>query len=62
VRTLASRVQRSTRPAIEFPVPTAGSAPVGITAGPDGNLWFTEFYGNKIGVLRPERGQPELRR
>src|SRR5215471_15162298 len=27
---------------IEFPVPTANSGPFGITAGPDGNLWFTE--------------------
>ena len=27
----------------EFPIPTAGSAPFGIAAGPDGNLWFTEY-------------------
>src|SRR6266849_3803545 len=25
----------------EFPIPTAESGPDGITAGPDGNLWFT---------------------
>ncbi len=25
--------------------------PRGITAGPDGNLWFTEYIGNKIGRL-----------
>jgi virginiamycin B lyase len=25
----------------EFPIPTAESDPLGITAGPDGNLWFT---------------------
>jgi virginiamycin B lyase len=31
----------------EFPVPTVGSLPAGITAGPDGALWFTES--NKIG-------------
>jgi uncharacterized protein (TIGR03437 family) len=37
----------------EFPVPTAYSQPVGITAGPDGNLWFTEFTGNKIGRITP---------
>jgi hypothetical protein len=36
----------------EFPIPTANSAPVGITAGPDGNLWFTEVLGNQIGQLR----------
>ena len=35
----------------EFPVPTAGSHPVGITRGPDGNLWFTENAGNQIGRL-----------
>jgi uncharacterized repeat protein (TIGR01451 family) len=26
----------------EFPIPTTGSNPLGITSGPDGNLWFTE--------------------
>ena len=36
----------------EFPIPTASSHPDGITAGPDGNLWFTEEVGNKIGQLR----------
>ena len=36
----------------EFPLPTGGS-PSGITAGPDGNLWFTEFNGNKIGRITP---------
>ena len=35
----------------EFPIPPAESDPVGITAGPDGNLWFTEYIGNKIGRL-----------
>src|SRR5438093_9945133 len=39
----------------EFPLPTAESGPAYITTGPDGNLWFTEFYGNRIGqvVLTP---------
>ena len=39
----------------EFSVPTAGGQPLGITSGPDGNLWFTEGSGNKIGqvVLAP---------
>jgi streptogramin lyase len=45
---------------IEFPIPTANSGPFGITAGPDGNLWFTEAgftftgvtgSGNKIGRI-----------
>ena len=32
---------------------TANSHPFGITAGPDGNLWFTENLGNKIGRITP---------
>ena len=35
----------------EFPIPTPESIPQGITAGPDGNLWFTEADGNKIGRI-----------
>ena len=35
----------------EFPVTTSSSQPEGITAGPDGNLWFTEGLGNKIGRI-----------
>jgi streptogramin lyase len=31
---------------------TANSAPFEIAAGPDGNLWFTEFGGNNIGQMR----------
>ena len=30
---------------------SAGAALVGITAGPDGNLWFTEFFGDRIGRI-----------
>ena len=33
---------------VEYSVPTVNSQPVSIVAGPDGNLWFTEFRGNKI--------------
>jgi streptogramin lyase len=40
-------------PIVEYAVPTANSAPSGITAGPAGNLWFTEFYGNRIGRITP---------
>ena len=32
---------------------TANSAPQSITAGPDGNLWFTESAANKIGRITP---------
>jgi streptogramin lyase len=37
----------------EFTIPTAASSPVDIVAGPDGNLWFTESAGNKIGRITP---------
>jgi streptogramin lyase len=33
----------------EFDVPTANSMPQAITAGPDGNIWFAETAGSKIG-------------
>ena len=32
-------------------LPGARSEPAGITAGPDGNVWFTEFGGNRIGRI-----------
>ncbi|HAM49726.1 MAG TPA: hypothetical protein DCP92_03165, partial [Nitrospiraceae bacterium] len=35
----------------EFSIPTANSYPVGITVGPAGNLWFTEFASNKIAQI-----------
>ena len=34
----------------EYNIPTAHSYPWGITAGPDGNVWFTETVG-KIGKI-----------
>jgi len=35
----------------EFTVPTANSSPYNISAGPDGNVWFIESNGNKIGRI-----------
>jgi streptogramin lyase len=35
----------------EFPLPAPNKTPYGITAGPDGALWFTELDGNKIGRI-----------
>jgi virginiamycin B lyase len=35
----------------ELPIPTANSGPAGIAAGADGNLWFTEASGDKIGLV-----------
>ena len=36
---------------LTFLVPTTNSRPTGITIGPDGNPWFTEYNGNNIGRL-----------
>ena len=36
-------INPTTHAITEFPVPTPTADPIGITAGPDGNLWFTEF-------------------
>jgi virginiamycin B lyase len=38
---------------IQFTVPTAHSEPDGDTLGPDGNVWFTEHMGNKVGFITP---------
>lgn len=38
----------------QFPLPTANSQPGEITRGLDGNLWFTEWSGNKIGRISPD--------
>jgi streptogramin lyase len=38
---------------VEFPIPTPNSGPGAITAGPDGNLWFLEYNGDKIGRITP---------
>jgi streptogramin lyase len=35
----------------EFNPLIATSGPTGIAAGPDGNLWFTEYYGNRVGRI-----------
>src|SRR5262249_42929171 len=35
----------------QFALPNADSGPRGITAGPDGALWFTEFFADKIGRI-----------
>src|SRR4051794_5407829 len=37
----------------EFSVPNGSGAPYGITAGPDGNLWFTE-QSSQIGQITPQ--------
>jgi streptogramin lyase len=37
----------------EFTIPTPNSGPAGITTGPDGNLWFAEYFADKIGRMTP---------
>jgi virginiamycin B lyase len=36
-----------------FTIPTRASSPFRIARGPDGNLWFTEWTGGKIGRITP---------
>jgi streptogramin lyase len=44
----------------DFPVPVQYSGPQGITAGPDGNLWITEYRANQIGRITPAGGITEF--
>jgi streptogramin lyase len=37
----------------EYPVQTVNPGVAGIAAGPDGNMWFTEFYADQIGKITP---------
>jgi virginiamycin B lyase len=38
---------------VEFPTPTERSGPTGIAVVADGNLWFTENTGHRIGRITP---------
>jgi streptogramin lyase len=54
VEGLESRCLLSATPTIrDFPIPTPVGDPAGITAGPDGSLWFAELEGNRIGRITP---------
>jgi virginiamycin B lyase len=35
----------------EYPLATGGALPAGIAVDSQDNIWFTEFSGNKIGLL-----------
>src|SRR5207237_4230458 len=35
-----------------FPIPVVNSLPQSITLGPDGNLWMTQFSGNRIAKVQ----------
>jgi virginiamycin B lyase len=38
----------------EFAIPTPDSGPRALAAGPDGNIWFSEFNTSKIGRITPK--------
>lgn len=38
---------------VAYPIPRPGGEPAWITAGPDGNLWFTDASTNQIGRITP---------
>ena len=44
---LGARAEKIT----EFPIPTVGGSPHTITWGPDGRLWFTEYYPGQLGAI-----------
>lgn len=48
-----TRITDGGGPTRHFPIPTAASNPSSITAGPDGNLWFTESNAGQIGRITP---------
>jgi virginiamycin B lyase len=48
---LESLDDRSLPSVTQFPIPTPGAEPIGITRGPDGNLWFAELHA--IGRITP---------
>lgn len=39
---------------MEFPIPTAESAPLEIAVGPDGALWFTQNAAERVARITPE--------
>jgi virginiamycin B lyase len=44
-----------------FQLPTVGSVPIYIRAGPDGNMWVTELLGNAIARVAPDGSIAEYR-
>ena len=46
-------INPTTHAITEFPIGPALSTPPQITAGPDGNLWFTEAGAGQIGMINP---------
>jgi streptogramin lyase len=46
----------------EYPVPTASSDPAKIAVGPDGALWFTEYFGKQDRAHYHRRGDHRVPR
>jgi virginiamycin B lyase len=44
----------------EFAVPTPNVRPYRITVGPDGNLWFGELAGGRLGRITPSGALTEF--
>src|SRR2546421_579469 len=53
VASAAASMRASAGTITESPIPTKSSYPQGITTGPDGNLWFAESTGERIGRITP---------
>lgn len=37
----------------DYPTPTANASPLGVVAGPDGGIWYTEYRASKIARIDP---------
>ena len=51
IPTVTAKFQPGGGPIVEYTIPTANSVPKEIRTGPDGNLWFVEYNGNKVAKL-----------
>ena len=61
VTTCLASCGTGTKAMTEYSLPTSFSIPQGITAGPDGNIWFAETHNNKIGRITPSGRLTEYR-
>lgn len=58
---LSGATPAATPPGVQkYSTPTAASGPTSITLAPDGNLWFTEGFGNRIGRITPAGAMTEF--
>jgi virginiamycin B lyase len=37
-----------------YPLPDPSAEPIYVAPGPDGNMWFTEYHGSRIGKITPD--------